>query len=207
MYSKRCFPAFQQKLRDEGKSEEEIETKVKWRRRRNTKILQNKSLRRKGSQEDGPAPIIWDADDPSVHSFELLTDKDDPKSGTMTTIAAYFKERHNMPLNYPHLPAIFIKDGRQDAYFPIEFLFQAFGKVKGVDMNKHLLKFNDDFASTHRVTHLETACADTKRVMAQPGQQSVATLLEQFHLSVHNEPMVLCATILKQPRISLEIQP
>ena len=110
MYSKTLlFPVFRQTLRDEGKSEEEIETRVKRRRRRNTKIIRNRTLRR-ATQEGGPASIIWDADNPSIHSFELLANKDDPESGTTMTIATYFKERYKMPLKFPHMPAIFIKD-------------------------------------------------------------------------------------------------
>lgn len=162
--------------------------------------MQNKTLRKEKTQEGGPASIIWDADDPSIHSFELLANKEDLESGTMMTIATYYKERYNMPLMYPHMPAIFIKDGKQDAYFPIEFLFQAFGKVRGADMNQHILAFNDDFASTRRVGHLETVYAEAERMMAQTGQP-LSTLLEQFNISVSNEPMVLRATVFTQPNI------
>lgn len=192
-----CFQDFRQTLMTEGKSNEEIELKIQRRRRRNTKVILNRTLR-KGKHEGAPDPIIWDCDDPSIHSFEVT----DPEDVThKVTIATYFKERYNMPLKFPRGPAIYVKDGRQDAYFPIEFFEQAFGKVKGADMNRHVLAFNDEFASTERLRHLENVKAEVENVLHRTGGQDLATLLQQFHIHVEDKPMELQATVLKQPTI------
>jgi hypothetical protein len=116
------------------------------------------------------------------------------------TVAQYFAEKQKLPLRFKHMPAIFRQDGKEKGHFPIEFLVQAFGKVKGVDNNADVLKFNDEFASTDRLEHVQLVKRQADMVMHHSGQD-LSTLLEQFHLTASNEPLTLTGTVLKQPEI------
>lgn len=200
MYKKRLY---EQKL-----SEEAVKEKVMRWRRHNIRLYKNKRLLRQGRSNqdsvDENVPIIWDAASKEAE-FELRPKRGAPEGAPVEkiTVAQYFEEKQKLPLDFKHMPAIFLQDGKEKGHFPIEFLFQAFSKVKGVDNNQHVLRFNDEFASTDRLEHVQLIKQQADMVMSSSGQH-ISTLLEQFHLHASNEPYTLSATVLKQPVISFQ---
>ena len=181
---------------EEEKSPAEIEDKLKKSRRRNTKQYRNKTFKPKDT-------LKWAADDPR-DEFPVTprgAPEDDPP--VMMTVARYFQDIIRLPVRYPKMPLVQVKDGKEDGWYPIEFLFQAFGKTRDADFNQHVLKFNDNFASTKRMQHLEHVKMLAEEVKRESGQD-LSMLLQQMKLTVSNKPMELTASVLEQPVIVFE---
>mmetsp|Transcript_15832 Transcript_15832/g.24306 ORF Transcript_15832/g.24306 Transcript_15832/m.24306 type:complete len:1247 (-) Transcript_15832:149-3889(-) len=187
----KALNSFREKLQEEGKSEEAITSKVaEWRFRKSKMEMLNKWLKK-----DVENPVIWSAND---HTFEY---KRDGEAKTVS-IPEYYEEQYGIKIKYPCMPVVFIKDGRREGYFPIEFIFQAFGKVRGGDFKQEILRFNDDKASTQK---LQLLCDIKKAVDTRCKDESpsyIAELLEQYHLGeIEEKPLELQATVLRQPTI------
>jgi hypothetical protein len=191
--------AYKKILVEKQLADDVIQERIAHRRRKNIRLYRNKRLFR--PSEDTTVPIIWDADSKEAE-FVLRPKRGAPEDAPIErmTVAQYFAEKQRLPLRFKHMPAIFLQDGKEKGHFPIEFLLQAFGKVKGVDNNVHVLQFNDEFASTDRLQHLQMIKREADMVM-RDSSQHISTLLEQFHLTASNEPLTLTATVLKQPVI------
>lgn len=197
--------AYKNKLYEKKLPDDVIEQRILHRRKKNTRVYKNKRLSRWSNQDSTDStnpPIIWDAASKDEHEFELPPKEDSRQDAPVvkTTVARYFAEKHELPLDFKHMPAIFLRDGNQTGHFPIEFHFQAFGKVKGVDNNAHVLKWHDEIASTTRLEYVQMVNRHADMVMHNSGQD-IATLLEQFHLTASNEPLTLTATVIKQPEV------
>ena len=188
--------AYRQKLLEEGKSESEIADKLKQSRRRNTKVYRNKKLM---ASED----LDWGAD-LERQSFEFkMRGAPEDQPGEMVTIERYFLLRYKIKLRFPKMPIVHLLDGKEEGWFPIEFLFQAWGKVRDTDHNPDVLKFNDHFASTDRIEHLK----DVKMLVDEVKQQSgpeLSMLLQQLHLTSSLRPEELTATVLQQPVVTFQ---
>jgi hypothetical protein len=182
---------------EKEKSPAEIEDKLKTFRRRNTKQYRNKRIQPRDA-------LKWAADDPCEYDFPVTprgAPEDDPP--VRMTVARYFQDIIHLPVRYPKMPLVQVKDGKDDGWYPIEFLFQAFGKTRGADFNKKVLKFNDNFASTKRMQHLEHVKMLAEEVKRESGQD-LSMLLQQMKLTVSNKPMELTASVLEQPVIVFE---
>lgn len=195
---------YRKKLVEKELPDEEIMKRITRRRQRNTKLYRNKRLLKRAETNRDPAkqkdPIIWTACGPE--SMFDMTPRGAPE-GTPPerwTVEQYMRQRHNVQLRFPHMPMIFLKDGRDEGFYPLEFIFQAFGKLKGTDNNAHVLRFNDEFASTKRLDHLEMIKRHAEQVQRDSGQE-LSTLLRQFNLEASPEPLTLTATVLQQPVI------
>jgi hypothetical protein len=188
-------------LKEEGKSEVEIEQKIIASRRRNTKSFRNKSIRR---SED----IIWD---PSQHTFPLQAkgkaqEENEPSAPDpvqTVTVAEYFRLRYKMTLRFPKMPLVFLTEGKEKGWFPIEFLYQAWGKVKATDHNQDVLKFNDHFASTARIEHLKTIKSLVDEIKSKSAPE-FTMLLQQLNLTTNLQPEQLTATVLPQPIVKFQ---
>lgn len=188
--------AYRAKLLAEGKSESEIAEKLKQSRRRNTKVYRNKKLMKTDD-------LDWGAD-LEQQSFEYKhkgAPEDQP--GEIVTIERYFLLKYKMKIRFPKMPIVFLRDRKEEGWFPVEFLFQAFGKVRDTDHNPDVLKFNDHFASTNRIEHLK----DVKMLVDEVKQQSgpeLSMLLQQLHLTSNLKPEELTATVLQQPVVKFQ---
>jgi hypothetical protein len=72
--------------------------------------------------------LDWGAD-LEKQSFEYKM-KGDPEDqpGEIITIERYFLLKYKMKLRYPKMPIVFLSDRKEKGWFPIEFLFQAWGQ-------------------------------------------------------------------------------
>jgi len=193
---------FRNTLRAEGKDQDTIEKKVAFKKKKRTRILNNQNVMWKNKEKPG---VIMEANNPDLHSFELTPRKGPEDSAPDETpikysVAQYFAEKRGLPLEFPFMPMVLTSEG----YFPVEFLRQAFGKMKDAnspEQVKHVLGFNDNFASTRRLDHLAQIKQMAEEVQAQTGQSSSA-LLSQFNVKIENEPLTLKAKVLKEPNIT-----
>jgi hypothetical protein len=208
--------AFRQKLLEEGKSEDEIDRKIKAKNKFNTRVYRNVRIE----------SIVWSGEDPSA-MFEFKPRGSPPEeSGRMVTVVEYFEIHHKIKLRFPKMPLIIIKGGKKTRprrpkellpvaqgeeskneskkdeatieKLPIEFFSQAWSKVREVDHNPDVLKFNDHFASTRRMEHLQHVKRIVEEVKMQSGPE-LGMLLQQLHLTTDLEPAKLEASVLPQP--------
>jgi hypothetical protein len=143
---------YRKKLVEKSLSDEDIEKMIAFRRRGNTKLYRNNRLLKRAETNREPAqqkdPNIWTACGPeSLFDIRPRGAAEDAPAERWT-VEQYMRERHGVQLRFPHMPMIFLKDGREEGYYPVEFIFQAFSKLKGTGKNARVLKFNDEFAST-----------------------------------------------------------
>ena len=127
-------PEFVTKHKEKGKTEKEIN--------RFCVVVKTNKLLREDTVKH--CKIIWSACDPNLHSFEF----EDRKNGgekKMVTVADYFWIRYRIKLKYPHMPLVFL--GNKE-WFPIEFLFQSFSKMRDAnskDQVSAVLEFYNEF--------------------------------------------------------------
>ena len=209
-------PAFRKKLLEEGKSEADIDRKIKARRKSNTKVYRN--VRVEG--------IVWNGEDPTEMFEHKPRGAPPEEADRIISVAEYFKIHHNIPLRFPRTPLLILKGGKmirpprsrellptmegdevkseskkpepKPEKLPIEFFSQAWSKVREVDHNPDVLKFNDHFASTRRMKHLKDVKAIVEKVKRQSGPE-LSRLLQQLHLTTDLEPTRLEASVLPQP--------
>jgi len=146
--------------------------------------------------------IIWAADDPSLHEFEVKprgSPKDTP--GIKHTVYSYFRETYNIELQFPKMPIVNL--GR-DGWFPIEYLFQAKGKARGANSPAHVqgvLGYYDENSGTGCVDNIaklsQLACENTTRHGMRFGD-----MLKQFNLRRGTDPVALTAKVLPEPQLS-----
>lgn len=129
-----------------------------------------------------PEPlIIWSADDPNEYSFEY--------KGSNVTVYTYMERHHGIRLQYPKMPIVQTRYG----YYPVEFMFQALGIVKGADDDEYkntVLKYHDENAGERKIPHI-------KRVV-----QLLDTSLErEFGFEISSEPVTQMAKLLAEPKL------
>lgn len=127
---------FRSVLLAEGKDQESIEKKVENKKKRKKRILNNLTVR--WNSRDHPG-IIMTANDPELHSFEFKPRKPSEDDGPdpppiIYDVARYFRERKGITLAFPYMPMVYTQDG----YFPVEFLQQAFGKMKNANSSEQV---------------------------------------------------------------------
>lgn len=210
------FLAFRQKLLEEGKSEADIDRKIKSRNKFNTRVYRNVRI----------DSIVWNGEDPSA-MFEYKPRGAPPgENARMVTVAEYFEIHHKIKLRFPKMPLFIIKGGKKTRprrtkellpvvqgeevkvetkkdepiieKLPLEFFFQAWSKVREVDHNPDVLEFNDHFASTRRMEHLQHVKRIVEEVKMQSGPE-LGMLLQQLNLTTDLEPAKLEASVLPQP--------
>lgn len=128
----------------------------------------------------GP-PIVWVADDPEQYHFQCR--------GVTYTVYNYMRERHGLTLKFPKMPIVSTKYG----YFPIEFLFQAMGLMKGAnsdDQKNVVLAYHDATGGEKKIPSIQDAVSKLNR-----------TVELQFGLDVGEQPLTLRATKLAEPSL------
>ena len=166
--------------------------------------------------------IHWSADDPSAYSFSLTPRRRKQETGqeqapdenvnvaatkeeqvaeqpVVHTVASYFWTKYGIRLKYPKMPIVHTSEG----YYPIELLFQAQDKVFGANDSekvKDVLAFNDGFASTARIDHLESVKAMVEQLRSTTGLD-LRDLMRQFNVEVSDKPKVFKTRVLKEPML------
>lgn len=124
--------------------------------------------------------IIWSADDPEC-AFEY--------KGEMVTVNTYMQRHHGITLRYPKMPVISTRYG----YYPVEFMFQALGLVKGANDDEHkniVLRYHDENAGEQKIPHI-------KRVV----QVLDSSLERAFGFNISSEPVTQTAKLLAEPSL------
>jgi hypothetical protein len=178
-------------MRDKGKSDAEIE-------RSNIKVRRNKRVR---EDQNIKMKIVWGADDENLYSFLERKREDDGVPPKKYTVYSYNKERYGITLRYPKMPIVFL--GNKE-WFPIEFLFQSFGKMRAAnspEQVKAVLDYYNQHAGTGYVGNVsrmaQTACDRLQRMGL-----SIDQVLRQYNLRKSSEPIQLEARVLKEPTLS-----
>jgi hypothetical protein len=183
-------PEFEKRMKDKGKTDEDIN-------RMSLTVRMNKTMKR--LDDATTEGIMWGADDPSVHKFEV---KDrDGENPVTHTVASYFKERYNIVLRYPKMPLIFI-GGKE--LFPIEFLFQRFGKLKGANLPEHVqakLEYYNKKAGSQYVDNIDALSRQAFTRLGSLGLDADA-MLRQYNLRRSNEPVQMEARLLDEPTLN-----
>jgi hypothetical protein len=177
-------------MRDKGKTDAEIE-------RSNIKVRRNKRVR---EDQNVQMKIIWGADDERLYSFEERKREDDGVPPKKYTVYSYNKERYGITLRYPKMPIVFL--GNKE-WFPVEFLFQSFGKIKAAnspEQKKAVRDYYNTHGGTGYVRNLskldQTACDRLKHEGL-----STTQILQQYNLVKSSEPIELEARVLSQPTL------
>jgi len=166
-----------------------------------TQIRRNQSVRHIHGTNSG---IIWR---PAEYKFEMkvrgppLAEGEEPPPPREITVAAYYKERYNMELRYPHLPLIHI--GRNNM-MPMEFLFRASGKMKGAnatDQVQAVLGYYDEKAGFECVNNISQLARIACEKLEQNGV-SFTSILERFNLRRNPEPQRIMAKVLTEPKLA-----
>ena len=127
-------PEFVAKHREKGKTEKEIE--------RYCVVVKTNKLLREDTEKH--CSVIWSACNPDLHSFEFEDRKNGGEKKTVT-VAEYFLIRYGKKLKYPEMPLVFL--GNKE-WFPIEFLFQSFSKMRDANKKKQVgavLEYYNEF--------------------------------------------------------------
>ena len=178
-------------MKEKGFSDEQIQ-------RKNIRVRRNKKI--KADEKHECMKIIWGADDETLYSFEEKNPKDGvpPKN---YTVFSYNKERYNIILKYPKMPIVFL--GNRE-WFPIEFLYQAFGKTKGANSREHVagvLGYYDENSGTRCVDNI----SNLSRIACQQLQRnglSFEHILRQFNLRRSTDAVELEAKVLPEPQLA-----
>ena len=162
----------------------------------NAQVRRNRRMRVDRKNKDSLSfekSIIWSADDPNEYSFEMERKEQDPLS---VTVRQYFLERHGITLRFPKMPLIYVGNGE---WFPVEFLFQAFGKMKdaNADHQKNaILDFCDKNAGFERVENISKAFRKV-----QSYGLTFEDITKQYNLRVYSTPVEVEAKVLKEPSL------
>ena len=181
---------------------DEIDLKIKSRRRFNRKVYRNVVVEK----------VIWNGEEEDS-KFEY------DRENRRVTVAEYFKIHHKLELRFPKMPLVVLKHGelirrgkkgigelqqpveeRTPERLPLEFFSQAWSKVRNVDHNPDVLRFNDQFASTNRLQHLK----EVKHLANRQCRPELSMLLQQLHLTTDIEPTKLEARVLPQPVVRFQ---
>jgi hypothetical protein len=108
-------------------------------------LYKNKPLRKSKRDDDDRGKgemVIWAANDASIYTFVV--------NGQEMTVASYFETCHEIKLQYPCMPIIYVDNISKfgGGWFPIEFLYQSFAKSKdnSEEIVTNILKYHDAIA-------------------------------------------------------------
>ncbi len=168
----------------------------------NSRIHVKKDQRLRDDRERGNQSIIWSANDSSQYSFfwnENPKDEDTPPREV--SCSEYYRERHRMPLKYEHMPLLHVEKGQ---WYPIEFCFQGFGRVKNANSPEHVqakLEFCDQNAGS-QLLNIYKECQAAEQKVQKYGM-TIANLLAKFNFRKAEHPVTLEAKLLKEPNLFL----
>jgi hypothetical protein len=150
--------------------------------------------------------IIWAADDPNLHSFPVNRrgngSGDAAPPPVFQTVAEYFNSKHGVKLKYPKMPIILT---REYGYYPIEFAFQAFEKVKGAnspEQCRDVLAFHDEFSGYKKIDHLTASISEMEKLVQYKTGQDLRVLASQFNFQINKDPVTVEATVLPEPSLN-----
>ena len=96
-----------------------------------------------------------------------------------------------MTLKIPKMPIVFL--GNKE-WFPIEFLAQCFGKMKGANSTEHV-KAKLDYYKEHAGTNYVRNVSEVMQATSQLHGLSIDDILLQFNLRKSTEPVQLEAKV------------
>jgi len=122
------------------------------------------------------------------------------------TVYSYFQEKYGIRLKYPKMPMICTGKGRGRVYewFPVELLFQSFGKMKNTNEPQQVqdvLKFYDEFSGTNIVKKVEDL---TNNPQIKEHQEK---FLKLFGITKNYSAVTLTAKVLEEPCIQFKERP
>ena len=149
--------------------------------------------------------IIWGADDPALYSFTERRKKGDDESKPLKeyTIVSYFRERYRIEIKYPKMPIVFLGDKE---WFPIEFLFQSFGKMKAANSPQQVnavLDYYNKNAGTNYVANVSQLAKESLGRLKQIGfgAGGLDDILAQYNFRKSSDPVELEAKLLPEPKL------
>lgn len=131
--------------------------------------------------------IVWSADDADA-TFQYGDEN--------VTVCSYMKRRHGIILQYPKMPIILTRYG----YYPIEWMFQAFGIRKGADSDSHkeqILNYHDNNAGEMKIPAIQRVADDF----------STTEVEQHFGFGISREPVKQKAKLLAEPRLEFGDEP
>ena len=181
-------------MKEKGFNDEEI-------KRKNIRVRRNKFI--KADQEHNSAMITWGADDPDLHSFPERKRVEDGVPPKIYTVASYFKEKYNITLKYPKMPIVFL--GNKE-WFPMEFLYQNFGKMRGANSQDHkdaVLQYRDINAGTKYVENIRdiSAMAEEQSNRLERMGLTISDVLKLYNFRKSSTPVELVAKVLQEPEL------
>ncbi len=179
-------------MKEKGKKDEEIQ-RMSWRVRR------NKMMRPDMSRDN--QCIIWGADNAEWCSFETREKgADESAPPKKHTVQSYFKEAYNITLQYPKMPLVFV--GERE-WFPMEFLFQSFGKMKAANSPEQVnavLDYYNTNSGTKYVENISNLAMKCHQRIKQLGF-TLEEMLAQYNVRKSTDPVELEAKILPEPKL------
>ncbi len=158
------------------------------------RVRRNKLIR--ADPERDNVKIIWGADDRNLYSFEAKK-KDDTVE--IFAVASYFEERYKKRLRFPKMPIVFL--GNKE-WFPVEFLFQSFGKLKNANTTEQtnaVLNYYDK-NSGYYVNNIQDVFEAASKRLGDMGM-TIDDVLKQYNLRRNDNPIQLEARILPEPKL------
>ena len=148
------------------------------------------------------AKIIWGADDPNLYSFEM-TKSDNEDTGIPSrkyTVYTYNKERYDLTLKFPKMPIVFL--GNKE-WFPLEFLYQTFGKMRAANSPEHVKAVLDYYNMHSGAKYMGNVSAVTEASnrIKRMGL-NISDILKQYNLRKSSDPVKLEARVLQEPTLA-----
>ena len=162
-------------------SEAEIQSK--------RRIVRGKNKSLKPDRNEDSRRIIWD---PHSYSFAVGSDDDAPKF----TVERYYRERYGIQLQHPKMPIVHVGRGN---WFPVEFLYQAYGKAKDANTPENVRRILAEKDSTAGIKLLNYIRGVFASFLPEVGAN-----LESCNIQISEAPMELSAKILPNPHIMFQ---
>jgi hypothetical protein len=153
--------------------------------------------------------IKWGADEVTFEKKERGTNRsskqkeegEDEKEDSIVTfdIASYNEKIYDIKLKYPNMPVISTRRG----FFPVEFLYQELARVPNAnDSDKvvEVLAYHDKYAGKARMEHI-TQIKERASNSTSKETRSLTELLEDFHISIDQEPVTFEARRIPAPAL------
>jgi len=200
VWSHRSLPLGKKKI---GKSDAEIR-RLTIQSRKNKCMQKEKIMKGRNEHSVGiGSSIIWDASDPNQYSFPYT--KYGEETSRQMTVPAYFMERYGLRLQYPHMPLVYLGNAE---WFPIEFLFQGYAKMKGANSPNQVsavLDYFDHSGGSESVENIKRLLREASSSL-QKGGLNMKHVLDQYNLRVSDAPIEVTAKVLPQPTIKFSGQ-
>lgn len=185
-------------MKERGFADEDIDSKM-------VKLMKNKKMSiERPSEDKDQVPskgigmcIIWHADDPNLYTFLYGKPGQDKKPVTVTE---YFRDRYCIRLKYPCMPIIHLG---KSGWIPVEFLYQAFSKMKDANSDSQknaVLEYYDRNAGNENVINIQNLLKQASRVLERRGL-NVSHILSQYNMRLSESPIEVMAKVLPEPSV------